>query len=129
MAADAFGRIVAAIDYPMYVVTTRGSTDSRTCGLPGRIRRPGQYRARRFWWHCRDKTTHTGSPGRNASGGSPVAEGCNGTRRAIRGSTEDSIDKFSRCEWTEGGEHAHSGGATAWFVGRIHARWDFGDHF
>lgn len=45
------------------------------------------------------------------------------------GSTEDSIDKFSRCEWTEGPANMPIlAGATAWFVGRIHARWDFGDH-
>ena len=46
------------------------------------------------------------------------------------GSTEDSIDKFSRCGWTDGPANMPIlSDATAWFVGRIQARWDLGDHW
>ena len=109
MAADAFGRIVAAIDYPMYVVTTRGSTDPELAGcLVGFAARSVSSRS---GFAALSRQNHIPDrPGRNASGGSPVAEGCNGTRRAIRGQHRR-FDRQVQSMRMDGGagEHAHSG--------------------
>jgi flavin reductase (DIM6/NTAB) family NADH-FMN oxidoreductase RutF len=43
--------------------------------------------------------------------------------------TGDMIDKFDRCDWSDGpGGLPILAGASAWFVGRIGERIDFGDH-
>ncbi len=130
MAAEAFGRIVAAIDYPMYVVTTRDSTASKAAGCLVGFAGQVSIKPERFLVAL-SRENHTYRIARDATHLAVHLLSGDATELAslFGGSTEDSIDKFSRCEWTDGPANMPVlADATAWFVGRILTRWDCGDH-
>jgi flavin reductase (DIM6/NTAB) family NADH-FMN oxidoreductase RutF len=128
---QAFERLVATLDYPMFVVTTRAAqVDGPPAGclvgfasqtsihpprfLIGLSRRNHTYRIAERATHL---AVHVLSRRHRA-----LAE-------LFGGQTGDRIDKFGRCAWAPGPEGVPVlADAAAWFVGLIVDRFDVGDH-
>ena len=129
--SDAFEDIVAALNYPVFVVTTREDDDggglagclvgfaSQTSINPPRFlvglsKRNHTFRAARRATHL---VVHV-LPHSNL----PTAE-------LFGGKTGDDTDKFAQCDWDAGPLGLPIlRDASAWFVGRILERFDVGDH-
>ncbi len=126
---QAFERLVATLDYPMFVVTTR-SADGAQAGclvgfasqtsihpplfLIGLSRRNRTFRVAE---HATHLAVHVMSRRHR-----DVAE-------LFGGQTGDQIDKFERCAWQPGPEGLPIlEDASAWFVGLVVNRFDVGDH-
>ncbi|HEV7420664.1 MAG TPA: flavin reductase family protein [Mycobacterium sp.] len=128
---QAFERLVATLDYPMFVVTTRAvGVDGALAGclvgfasqtsihpprfMIGLSRRNHTYRIAQQATHL---AVHVLSRQHR-----PVAE-------LFGGQTGDRINKFERCAWTPGPEGLPIlADAAAWFAGLIVDRFDLGDH-
>jgi flavin reductase (DIM6/NTAB) family NADH-FMN oxidoreductase RutF len=129
--AQAFERLVATLDYPMFVVTTRAEgVDGALAGclvgfasqtsidpprfLIGLSRHNHTYRIAQSATHL---AVHVLSRRHHE-----VAE-------LFGGQTGDQIDKFAECAWHPGPEDLPVlDDAAAWFVGRVVDRFDVGDH-
>jgi flavin reductase (DIM6/NTAB) family NADH-FMN oxidoreductase RutF len=127
----AFERLVAALDYPMFVVCTRGrGADDPPAGclvgfasqtsihpprfLVGLSRRNHTYRVAETATHL---AVHI------------VSRRDRRVAELFGGQTGDRIDKFDRCGWSPGPAGMPIlTAAAAWFVGRIVDRFDLGDH-
>jgi flavin reductase (DIM6/NTAB) family NADH-FMN oxidoreductase RutF len=125
---DAFDRLVAQLDYPMAIVTA-ASGDERSGCLVGFHTQCSLEPPR--YWVCISKANHTFG----------IAEGADcfavhfptpedrALAQLFGEETGDDVDKFARCSWSDG-----PGGAPVlddvdrWFVGRVLARFDGGDH-
>jgi flavin reductase (DIM6/NTAB) family NADH-FMN oxidoreductase RutF len=129
--SEAFNDIVAALNYPMFVVTTKTTADDGTAAgcligfasqtsinpprfLIGLSRRNHTFRTAE---HATHLAVHVLSRKQLE-----IAQ-------LFGSETSDDIDKFARCAWETG----PSGlpiltAASAWFVGRILKRFDVGDH-
>jgi flavin reductase (DIM6/NTAB) family NADH-FMN oxidoreductase RutF len=125
---EAFEKLVALLDYPMFVVTTRTDDEQAGClvGFASQVSiRPPRFLA------GLSKLNHTY---RVANGASHLAvhlierQHCE-LARLFGSETGDRIDKFARCTW-------HSGphglpildDAAGWFAGAVLGRFDLGDH-
>jgi flavin reductase (DIM6/NTAB) family NADH-FMN oxidoreductase RutF len=125
---EAFEKLVALLDYPMFVVTTRTDDEQAGClvGFASQVSiRPPRFLA------GLSKLNHTY---RVAIGASHLAvhlikrQHCE-LARLFGSETGDRIDKFARCTW-------HSGphglpildDAAGWFAGAVLGRFDLGDH-
>jgi flavin reductase (DIM6/NTAB) family NADH-FMN oxidoreductase RutF len=125
---EAFEKLVALLDYPMFVVTTRTGDEQAGClvGFASQVSiRPPRFLA------GLSKLNHTY---RVAIGASHLAvhlikrQHCE-LARLFGSETGDRIDKFARCTW-------HSGphglpildDAAGWFAGAVLGRFDLGDH-
>ena len=125
---EAFEKLVALLDYPMFVVTTRTGDEQAGClvGFASQVSiRPPRFLA------GLSKLNHTY---RVANGASHLAvhmierQHCE-LARLFGSETGDRIDKFARCTW-------HSGphglpildDAAGWFAGAVLGRFDLGDH-
>ena len=128
MPPRAFHDLVGELDYPMFVVTTRGGSELAGC-LVG-FATQCSIEPPRFLV-CLSEKNRTCRVARAAgllavhfvpSSGQALAE-------LFGGATGDEVDKFAHCEWREG-----RGGVPIldqcdnWFVGAILARHDLGDH-
>jgi len=127
----AFERLVATLDYPMFIVCTRhDGGDGPPAGclvgfasqtsihpprfLVGLSRRNHTYRIARDATHL---AVHV------------MARRDRGVAELFGGQTSDRIDKFDHCEWSTGPAGMPIlAAASAWFVGRIVDRFDVGDH-
>ena len=127
--AEAFERVVALLDYPMFVVTTRVGDDRAGClvGFSSQV----SISPPRFLVGL-SKKNHTY---RVADGGAThlavhlVAREHQDLARLFGSATGDRVDKFGRCRWSEGPEGLPIlTDAAAWFAGRILDRFDLGDH-
>ncbi len=127
-ATDSFQALVAAIDYPMYVVTTAAEGQRAGC-LVGFASQCSIDPLRLLV--CLSKRNHTA---RVAGRSEVVVVHFLGARNLDIASlfgenTGDEVDKFDRCQWEPG-----PGGAPiltappGWVAGRILDRFDLGDH-
>lgn len=125
--SSAFEKLVADLDYPMYVVTTRGSEPA---GCLVGFTTQASIDPPRFLVAL-SKQNHT------------YRQACDATHLAVHlidrerlplarlfgEQTDDKTDKFSRCRWHEGPAGMPIlDEAAAWFVGEILDRFDLGDH-
>jgi flavin reductase (DIM6/NTAB) family NADH-FMN oxidoreductase RutF len=125
---EAFGEIVAALDYPMVIVTAASRGERAGClvgyATPASIE-PPRYLA---FLSKRNRTFRVASHAASLIV-HPVPEDAHDLARLFGGETGDATDKFDLCEWREG-----PGGAPilercpGWFAGSILERWDAGDH-
>ncbi|BBY67014.1 flavin reductase family protein [Mycolicibacterium helvum] len=127
--SEAFERVAALLDYPMFVVTTRAEDERAGClvGFSSQVSiNPPRYLV------GLSKRNHTY---RVAAGGAThlalhlLAEEHRDLARLFGAETGDRIDKFSRCRWSDGPEGLPVlTDSAAWFTGRILDRFDLGDH-
>jgi flavin reductase (DIM6/NTAB) family NADH-FMN oxidoreductase RutF len=125
---EPFEKLVAMLDYPMYVVTTSvdgeragclvGFTSQVSIGPPrflaGLSKRNHTYRVAQ---HATHLAIHL------------LARRHRELARLFGSQTGDEVDKFAQCEWNSG-PHAMPilTAATGWFVGEVINRYDLGDH-
>lgn len=125
---DAFEKLVAMLDYPMFVVTTRADGQNAGClvgftsqvsigpqrFLVGLSKRNNTYRVAR---HATHLAVHL-VPRRHRQ-----------LARLFGSETGDHTDKFARCSWRPGphGLPVLTDSA-GWFAGEVLARYDLGDH-
>jgi flavin reductase (DIM6/NTAB) family NADH-FMN oxidoreductase RutF len=127
--SEAFERVVALLDYPMFVVTTRAGDERAGClvGFSSQVSiNPPRYLV------GLSKANHTY---RVATGGAThlavhvLGKEHRDLARLFGGETGDQVDKFSRCRWSDGPEGLPIlDDAAAWFGGRVLDRFDLGDH-
>ncbi|WP_319434205.1 flavin reductase family protein [Mycobacterium sp. RTGN5] len=127
--SEAFERVVALLDYPMFVVTTRVGDERAGClvGFSSQV----SINPPRFLVGLskRNHTYRVATDGATHLAVHLLAKGHRELARLFGGQTGDQIDKFSRCEWSDGPEGLPIlTDAAAWFVGRILDRFDLGDH-
>jgi flavin reductase (DIM6/NTAB) family NADH-FMN oxidoreductase RutF len=124
----AFEAIVARLDYPMFVVTTRAG-DRRAGCLVGFASQTSIH-PRRFLVGL-SKRNHTLRVALDAEG--LIVHLVDRRHRELAelfgGRTGDQVDKFTLCEWSDGPFGIPVlNDAAAWFAGRIIDRFELGDH-
>jgi flavin reductase (DIM6/NTAB) family NADH-FMN oxidoreductase RutF len=125
---ESFQRLVAQLDYPMFIATVAAGGERAGC-LIGFATQCSIHPAR-FLAGISDKNrTFRVASGADSMAIHLVPENANELAELFGGETGDEIDKFERCEWHEG-----PGGVPMLdelpnrFVGRILERLDAGDH-
>jgi flavin reductase (DIM6/NTAB) family NADH-FMN oxidoreductase RutF len=125
---QAFEKLVALLNYPMFVVTT--AADGRTAGCLVGFASQTSIHPARFLVGL-SKRNHTY---RVAAGATHLAVHVFDTAHLdvveLFGSqTGDTVDKFDQCSWHFGPERTPVlDDAAAWFVGKIVDRFSLGDH-
>jgi flavin reductase (DIM6/NTAB) family NADH-FMN oxidoreductase RutF len=125
---ESFQRLVAQLDYPMFIATVAAGGERSGC-LIG-FATQCSISPPRFLAGISDKN-HTYGVAREARSMALhlVPENATELAELFGGETGDEIDKFERCEWREGPEGIPLlDGCPNRFVGRIVERIDFGDH-
>ncbi len=127
--SQAFERVVALLDYPMFVVTTRVGDDRAGClvGFSSQV----SIAPSRFLVGLSKKnhTFRVADVGATHLAVHLLAKDRRDLARLFGSTTGDRIDKFGRCAWRDGPEGLPIlVDAAAWFVGRILDRFDLGDH-
>jgi flavin reductase (DIM6/NTAB) family NADH-FMN oxidoreductase RutF len=125
---DAFNRLVGALDYPMFIVTTARGTQLAGCLVE--FATQTSIEPPRFLV-CVSRVNHTYAVARQAEllavhvvppDGESLAE-------LFGGETGDRVDKFALCDWSPGpGGVPILADCRSWFVGRVEQRFDAGDH-
>jgi flavin reductase (DIM6/NTAB) family NADH-FMN oxidoreductase RutF len=127
--AEAFEQVVALLDYPMFVVTTRAGDQRAGClvGFSSQVSiNPPRYLV---GLSERNHTYRVATDGATHLAVHVLAEEHRDLARLFGGETGDRIDKFSRCRWSDGPEGLPIlTDAAAWFAGCILERFDLGDH-
>jgi flavin reductase (DIM6/NTAB) family NADH-FMN oxidoreductase RutF len=126
--AHAFEKVVDKLDYPMFVVTTRAG--DRLAGCLVGFATQTSIDPPRFLVGL-SKVNHTFRVAVDAPGlvVHVVPREHRDLAELFGGTTGDDVDKFTRCEWSDGPMGIpvlHE--AAAWFSGRTLARFDLGDH-
>lgn len=127
--ADEFERLVAGIDYPLFVVTTVADDGERGGCLVG-FATQCSIKPPRFLVGLSDKN-HTLQVARRAThlAVHVIDRSQKELAELFGGESMDSVDKFARCEWHEGPEGVPIiDELPGWFVGRILERVPLGDH-
>jgi len=125
---DAFEKLVARLNYPMFVVTTEADVVSAGC-LVGFASQTSIHPPR--FLVGLSKRNHTF---RVAGGATHLAVHVFdrehlGVVELFGGQTGDEIDKFDRCSWHRGpADLPILDDAAAWFAGQILDRFTLGDH-
>ena len=125
---DDFERLVARLDYPMFVLTARSPEERSGC-LIGFASQCSIHPPRFAVW-VSDKN-HTFDVARASShlGVHALAASQTDLAALFGGETGDEIDKFARCSWHDGPEGVPVlDDVAGWFVGRVIERLDTGDH-
>ncbi|BBZ36190.1 flavin reductase family protein [Mycolicibacterium confluentis] len=126
--SEPFEKIVSALDYPVFVVTTTSGDGPSGC-LVGFASQTSIHPPRFLVGLSRRNRTY-----RVAQGATHLAVHLLGREAAdlaalFGGQTGDRVNKFDQCEWHEGPAGMPIlDGAAAWFVGEIRDRFDLGDH-
>ena len=125
--ASRFERLVATLDYPLYVVTTAVKNEPSGCliGFATQCRiHPPRFLA------CISKKNHTFLLARRAAtlGVHIIEERDKHIAELFGGETGDAVDKFARVRW-----HAVDGvpildACERWFAGSVLDQLDLGDH-
>ncbi|MGE2715029.1 flavin reductase family protein [Mycolicibacterium litorale] len=126
--AESFEALVALLDYPMFVVTTRAGDVMSGClvGFASQTSiNPPRFliglSKRNFTFRVAKEATHLAVH--------VVAREHKAVAELFGGETGDEIDKFDRCAWHAGPEGIPIlDDAGAWFVGKIISRFEVGDH-
>lgn len=126
---SAFDQVVALLDYPMFVVTTRVGEDRAGC-LVGFASQMSIDPARFLvGLSKRNHTYRTASRGATHLAVHMLYREHRDVARLFGGESGDDVDKFARCSWQDGPAGLPVlADASAWFVGRVVARFDLGDH-
>jgi flavin reductase (DIM6/NTAB) family NADH-FMN oxidoreductase RutF len=126
---DEFDDLVAAIDYPLFIVTTTGS-DGEHSGCVVGFATQCSIEPPRFLVGLSDKN-HTFKVARGAThlAVHVLDRSEKDLAELFGGETGDEVDKFAACAWHEGPYGMPIlDDVDAWFVGRILDRVDLGDH-
>jgi flavin reductase (DIM6/NTAB) family NADH-FMN oxidoreductase RutF len=125
---DAFEGIVGDLEYPMFIVTARAGDEPLGC-LVGFTTQasidPPRFIA------CLSHNNRTYRLGKDAPalGVHAVPADAGDLAELFGGETADEVDKFARTAWHEGPERVPVlDRCQNWFVGRVLARWEVGDH-
>jgi flavin reductase (DIM6/NTAB) family NADH-FMN oxidoreductase RutF len=127
-AEETFQRLVAQLDYPMFIATVAVGGELSGC-LIG-FATQSSIHPPRFLAGISDKN-HTFRVAQSADSMAIhlVPEDAADLAELFGGETGDEIDKFARCEWRHGPEGVPLlDRCPNRFVGRIVERFDFGDH-
>lgn len=125
---DAFEKLVAMLDYPMYVVTTTADGTNAGClvGFTSQVSiGPPRFLVglskRNHTFRVAQRATHLAVhlvPRRHRD-----------LARLFGSETGDETDKFARCQWHEGPHGLPILiDAAGWFAGEVLDRFDLGDH-
>jgi flavin reductase (DIM6/NTAB) family NADH-FMN oxidoreductase RutF len=125
---EAFEQLVALLDYPMYVVTTRADDESAGClvGFTSQVSiRPPRFLVglskRNHTYRVAQRSDHLAVhllPRRHRD-----------LARLFGSETGDRVNKFERCAWRPGPHGLPIlTDAIGWFVGSVLSRIDAGDH-
>ena len=126
---DPFERLVGRLDYPLFVITTRGAGGELAGCLVG-FATQASIHPQRFIVCVSDKNrTYRVLAGAGALAVHVVPEDADDLVELFGGETADDVDKFERCEWREGPEGLPIlARCRSWFAARIVERHPFGDH-
>ena len=126
--AKTFLKLAGSLDYPVFIVTTRVGDRREGC-VVGFATQCSFHPAR--FLACLSRANRTFELAREADALAVHLV----PREAIElvglfgGETGDEIDKFERCDWSDGPRGLPILGACpSWFAGEIRARHDLGDH-
>jgi flavin reductase (DIM6/NTAB) family NADH-FMN oxidoreductase RutF len=127
-AERAFQRIVARLDYPMFVLTAAAGGERSGC-LIGFTSQCSIHPPRFAVWVS--EKNHTFGVARRA--GVLAVHTLRADQKDLAelfgGETGDEVDKFARCDWHEGPAGVPVlDGVAGWFAGRVLERLDTGDH-
>ena len=127
--ADAFDTIVARLDYPMFVATTRAA-DGELGGCLVGFATQASIDPRRFLVCVSDKNrTYRVLERAGALALHVVPADAHDIVELFGGETADEVDKFDRCEWRAGPDGLPVlARCPSWFAGRIVDRVTLGDH-
>ena len=128
MTETTFNSLVGDLDYPMFIVTVANHGERSGC-LIGFATQASIDPSR--FLICLSHNNHTYRVGRDAEllGVHFVPEEEAPLAELFGGETGDEVDKFERCEWTEGpGGTPLLEACPNRFVGRVLERLDAGDH-
>lgn len=127
--SEAFERVVAQLDYPMYLVTTRVGDERAGClvGFSSQVSiHPPRYLV---GLSERNHTYRVAARGATHLAVHLLGKEHRDLARLFGGETGDRMDKFSHCRWWDGPEGLPIlADAAGWFTGRILDRFDLGDH-
>ena len=128
---DEFQRLVARLDYPMFVLTAR-STDGdgeRSGCLIGFASQCSIDPPRFAVWVSEKNHTFSVAKASSHLGVHALSAEQRDLAELFGGETGDEVDKFARCPWHDGPEGVPVlDDVAGWFVGRIVERLDTGDH-
>lgn len=125
---DDFERLVAMLDYTMFVVTTQADGHPSGC-LVGFATQTSLRPSRFFVGISRKNHTFRVASQSEHLAVHVLARRDIGLARLFGGETGDRIDKFERCAWHRGPEGMPIlDDAVGWFVGKTLSRVDVGDH-
>jgi flavin reductase (DIM6/NTAB) family NADH-FMN oxidoreductase RutF len=125
---ESFERLVAQLDYPMFIATVAAGGERAGC-LIG-FATQCSIQPARFLAGISDKNrTFRVASGADSMAIHLVPENATELAELFGGETGDELDKFERCEWRPGpGGVPLLDACPNRFVGRILERVDFGDH-
>jgi flavin reductase (DIM6/NTAB) family NADH-FMN oxidoreductase RutF len=126
---DAFEGLVGDLEYPMFIVTARAA-DGEPLGCLVGFTTQASIDPPRFL-ACLSHKNRTFRRGREAAmlGVHAVPADAPDLAELFGGETGDEVDKFARVAWHEGPEGVPVlDRCENWFAGRVHARFDAGDH-
>jgi flavin reductase (DIM6/NTAB) family NADH-FMN oxidoreductase RutF len=125
-----FDDFVRPLDYPMFVVTVPGGPDWDRAGCLVGFATQCSIDPPRFL-ACVSRANHTHRSAERA----PLAAvhrldaDAHDLAELFGGTSGDDVDKFARCDWTEGPDGVPLlSRCSAWLVGDIESRPDLGDH-
>jgi flavin reductase (DIM6/NTAB) family NADH-FMN oxidoreductase RutF len=127
-AGSRLDQLLGQLDYPMYIATTSAGGVNAGClvGFASQVSiHPGRFLA------CLSKKNHTMTVATAATHLAVHLIRADDLALAhlFGEETGDQIDKFTQCRWSPGPENMPLlDDAAAWFIGRIEARIDLGDH-
>jgi flavin reductase (DIM6/NTAB) family NADH-FMN oxidoreductase RutF len=125
---EAFEKLVALIDYPMFVVTTRAGDEQAGClvGFASQVSIvPPRFLA---GLSKRNRTYRIAETACHLAVHLIERRHCE-LARLFGGETGDRIDKFARCAWHPGPHGLPIlDDAAGWFAGAVRGRYDLGDH-
>ncbi|MGV1086350.1 MAG: flavin reductase family protein [Mycobacterium sp.] len=126
---DAFEHVIALLDYPMWVVTTRAGDRRAGClvGFSSQVSiHPPRFLVGLSKLNHTYRTTQCGATHLAVH---LLPRDQRDLARLFGGETGDRVDKFGQCSWRDGPSGLPIlADAAAWFAGRILSRFDFGDH-
>jgi flavin reductase (DIM6/NTAB) family NADH-FMN oxidoreductase RutF len=126
---DAFEGVVGDLEYPMFIVTARtGGGEPLGC-LVGFTTQASIDPPRFITCLSHKNRTYRLGKDATALGVHAVPADAGDLAELFGGETTDETDKFARVGWREGPDGVPILDRCAnWFVGRVLARWDAGDH-
>lgn len=128
MVDESFDKLVAMLDYTMFVVTTHADDEPSGC-LVGFATQISMHPARFLAGLSRNNHTCRVAARSDHLAVHVVERRHIGLARLFGAETGDQVDKFDRCSWHTGPEGMPIlDDAAAWFVGTTIKRIDLGDH-